>query len=290
MRRLSAAGAVMLVCLALGGAAALAQEASSSATSSAGLTIEPLFDVTLGAEALPQELSGVLVFRKVYPADQEISYGADFIPPNTFARYVESGSLGLKPHGEMTVIRDASTAPMVERMAAESETTVEPGDLFILSDVPYDEHGKDALGTMWHEGTEDAQVVGFAIRESSRCCSMSHSGMRSPWYATLAGDRVEAMIGQPIIVTMRRLYLEPGTILPQAGQDPTMWLVEEGGVTVSGLPSEPDGKEISMEVSTGSSFSDRTIPGTDSLTVTNTGSEPATLLETVVEPETPGSE
>ena len=55
-------------------------------------------------------------------------------------------------------------------MAAESETTVEPGDVFSLSDVPYDEYGKDALGTMWHEGSEDAQVVGFAIRESSRCC------------------------------------------------------------------------------------------------------------------------
>ena len=251
----------MLVFVALGGLPALGQDASPSATPGAGVTVEPLFAISLGADALPQELSGVLVFRKVYPADQEISYGADFIPPNTFVRYVESGSLGLKPHSEMTVIRDASTAPMVESMAAESETTVEPGDVFALADLPYDEYGKDALGTMWHEGTEDAQVVGFAIRESSRCCSMSHSGMRSPWYATLAGDKLEAMIGQPITVTMRRLHLEPGATLPPAGQDPTMWLVEEGGVTVSALPSEPDGKEISMDVPTGSSFSDRTFPG-----------------------------
>lgn len=55
-----------------------------------------------------------------------------------------------------------------------------------MADVPYDEYGKDALGTMWHECTEDAQVIGFAIRESSRCCSMSHSGIGVPW--TRSGD------------------------------------------------------------------------------------------------------
>jgi hypothetical protein len=284
MRKLWAASAAIVVCLAIGAMPALAQEAPSPAPSSAGLTIEPLFDVTLGAEALPQELSGVLVFRKVYPADQEISYGGGFIPPNTFVRYVESGSLGLRPHSEMTVICDASTEAVVEGVAAESEATVEPGDVFVLADVPYDEYGKDALGTMWHEGTGDAQVVGFAIREPSRCCSMSHSGMLSPWHATLAGDKLEAMIGQPITVTMRRLHLEPGATLPQAGQDPTMWLVEEGGVTVRALPSEPDGEEMTAEFPAGSSFSDRTLPGADSLTVTNIGSEPASLLETVIEP------
>ena len=91
------------------------------------------------------------------------------------------------------------------------------------------------------------------------------------------------MIGQPITVTMRRLHLEPGAALPQTGQVPTMWLVDEGGVTASALPSEPGGKEMMMEFPAGSSFSDRTFPGTDSLTVTNTGSEPATLLETVIE-------
>ena len=63
-----------------------------------------------------------------------------------------------------------------------------------------------------------------------------------------------------------------------------MWLVEEGAVTASALPSEPDGDEMSMAFAAGSSFSDRTFPGTDTLTVANSGSEPATLLETVIEP------
>jgi hypothetical protein len=113
---------------------------------------------------------------------------------------------------------------------------------------------------------------------------MSHRGMQSPWHATLSGDELEAMIGQPITVTMRRLRLAPGAALPQAGQLPTMWLAEEGGVTITALPSEPDGQEMTMEFTAGSSFSDRTFPGTDSLNVTNTGSEPATLMETVIEP------
>ena len=183
----------------------------------------------------------------------------------------------------MTVIRDASTAPAMEDVPAETETSVGPGDVFALVDVPWDEYGKDALGTMWHEGSEDAQVVGFAIRESSRCCSMTHSGMRSPWYATLSGDKLDAMIGQPITVTMRRLHLEPGATVAQTGLGPTMWLVDVGSVTVSALPSEPEGTAMSMDFPTGSSFSDRTFPGTNELTVTNTGTEPATLMETVIE-------
>ena len=216
MRRSWTACMAIVMCLALTGLPTVAQDSSPSATSSAEATVEPLFEITLGADALPQDLSGVLVFRKIYPLGGEISYGTGFIPPNSFVRYVESGSLGLKPHSEMTVIRDASTAAVVEDVPAESETSVGPGDVFALLDVPYDEYGKDALGTMWHEGTEDAQVVGFAIRESSRCCSMTHSGMRSPWYATLSGDKLNAMIGQPISVTMRRMHLEPGASLSQA--------------------------------------------------------------------------
>ncbi len=284
MRRSWTACMAIVMCLALTGLPTVAQDSSPSATSSAEATVEPLFEITLGADALPQDLSGVLVFRKIYPLGGEISYGTGFIPPNSFVRYVESGSLGLKPHSEMTVIREASTAAVVEDVPAESETSVGPGDVFALLDVPYEEYGKDALGTMWHEGTEDAQVVGFAIRESSRCCSMTHAGMRSPWYATLSGDKLNAMIGQPISVTMRRLHLEPGATLAQTSPGPTMWLVDAGSVTVSALPDEPDGKAMSMDFPTGSSFSDRTFPGAIELSVTNTGTEPATLMETVIEP------
>ena len=61
-------------------------------------------------------------------------------------------------------------------------------------------------------------------------------------------------------------------------------------MTVSALPSEPDGREMSMEFAADSSFSDRTFPGTDSLTVTNAGTEPATLLETVIEPAVAASQ
>jgi hypothetical protein len=79
MREPWAAGAVIVICLALG-VTALAQGASPSATSSTGVTVEPLVTISLGADALPQELSGALVFRKVYPVDRAISHGAGFIP------------------------------------------------------------------------------------------------------------------------------------------------------------------------------------------------------------------
>jgi hypothetical protein len=63
-----------------------------------------------------------------------------------------------------------------------------------------------------------------------------------------------------------------------------MWLVDAGSVTVSALPDEPDDKAMSMEFPTGSSFSDRTFPGAIELTVTNSSTGPATLMETVIEP------
>jgi hypothetical protein len=155
-----AAAAVLSLLLAV--APAAAQEAPA-VESPPGVTVEPLFEIDLGADALPEDLAGVLVFRKVYPVDSEISYNASFIPPNTFVRYIESGQLGLRPHAEMSIIRAGDT-PSVEIVPAEHEVVVGPGDTFIQGDLPYEEYGADALGSIWHEGSEDATVVGFAIR------------------------------------------------------------------------------------------------------------------------------
>ena len=54
-----------------------------------------------------------------------------------------------------------------------------------MTTCPGTSTGPQALGEMWTPG-EDASVVGFAIRESSRCCSMTHAGMLSPWNGTIA--------------------------------------------------------------------------------------------------------
>ena len=86
-----------------------------------------LFDVTLDAEAIPEDLAGILFFRKIYPTDQDISYVGGFIPPNTFVRYVESGELGIRPRSETQIIRAGSSWAEAELVAAGEEASSEPG-------------------------------------------------------------------------------------------------------------------------------------------------------------------
>lgn len=289
MNRILAAGAAAIVCLALALPSASAQVTSPAASPLDGVTVEPLFAFTLGEDALPAELSGVLVFRKVYPADQEISYTASFIPPNSFVRHVESGRLGLRPHGDMTVIRGGTTTPTFETVTAESDATVSPGDTFVMTDLPYDEYGRDALGTMWHEGADDATVVGFAVRESGRCCAMTHSGMLSPWHATLSGDELEAMIGHAVAFRMDKLHLAPGATLPLvADEPPTMRLVDAGTVTAT-IPGKDGAEERSMTFATGQSFADSMFPAGMAAVLGNAGTEPVVMLQLVIEPAAPGA-
>jgi hypothetical protein len=54
-----------------------------------------LVSVTLDENAIPEQLAGILFFRKIYPTDATIAYSPGFIPPNTFTRYVESGELAI---------------------------------------------------------------------------------------------------------------------------------------------------------------------------------------------------
>jgi hypothetical protein len=295
MRRLWAATAAIVLCLALGAVPAAAQAEGGAE----GITIEPLFKVDLGADGLPEDLSGVLVFRKVYPADMDISYGASFVPPNTFVRYVESGQLGLRSHGGMSVIRSGTTPPTIETVPAEADVTVGPGDVVVQADVPYEAYGHDALGTMWHEGAEDAVAVGFAIREASRCCAMTHAGMRSPWHATMAGDKVESLIGRPLTFRMDRVHIEPGATLPLATDEPpTMRLIDAGTLTAT-LSNGGDGDARSLVFASGRSFTDEALTRdlrflldedrAEAPVLANLGEDPVVLLQLVIEPIATGS-
>jgi hypothetical protein len=282
MPRILVIGAVVVLCLAGGVMPAAAQETPASPIE--GVTVEPMFVVDLGEEALPEELAGVLVFHKVYPIDMEIAYTGGFVPPNTFVRYVESGQLGVKPHAAMTIIRGADGASTTEAVAPEAETIIGPGDTFVQSDVPYDQYASGALGTMWHEGDADAVVYGFAIRESSRCCSMTHAGMVSPWHDTITAESLAPLIGKPITVSMERLRLDPGATLPlSADQPPTMWLVEAGTVTAS-VPGEGDPAARSLEYATGRSFSDLRMTRDLGFLMGHAPSEPPVLANLGAEP------
>ncbi len=171
-----------------------------------------LFEVTLDGDAIPEDLAGVLFFRKVYPTDQEVAYGPGFVPPNTFVRYVESGELAIRPRSDVQVIRAGGSWTDAEVVAADEEALLLPGDTFVMQDVPFEAFGSEALGSMTTPG-EDARVVGFAIRESSRCCSMTHSGMQSPWYHTLVKG-VEALRGEPVTLALLRWDVPAGAVLP----------------------------------------------------------------------------
>lgn len=244
-----------------------------------------LFELTLGADAIPEDLAGILVFRKIYATDLDISYGYGFVPPNTFVRYVESGELGIRPRSETQLVRAGSAWAEAEVIAADEEAVVGPGDTFVMHDVPWDQYGTEALGEMWTPG-EDASVVGFAIRESSRCCSMSHQGMRSPWYHTLLAG-VEELRGQPVTLRMLRWDAPVGVELPLLSDTPTLAAVDTGAVTATVIPDDPAGTQepARFEFRTGMTVQlPKTLDSAAAVSLEATGTEPAVVYQLSVEP------
>ncbi len=92
--------------------------------------------MTLDRDAIPEDLAGILFFRKIYPTDQTISFGRGFVPPNTFVRNVESGTLAITPRSAVQVIRAGTTWADAEVVAAGKEALVGPGDTFVMQDMP----------------------------------------------------------------------------------------------------------------------------------------------------------
>lgn len=247
--------------------------------------VTSLFEVTLDAEAIPDALAGILVFRKIYPTDLDISYVGGFIPPNTFVRHVESGELGIRPVSEVRIIRSGSSWADAEIVAAGDEAVVGPGDTFVMHDVPWDEYGPQALGEMWTPG-EDVRVVGFAIRESSRCCAMTHAGMQSPWYHTLLNG-VQELRGQPVTLTMLRSEIPVGAELPQLPAAPTLAAVDAGAITATIVPGDAAAAEepTTFEFGAGRSLQlPKTVTERDTVRYESTGTEPAVVYQLTVEP------
>jgi hypothetical protein len=208
---------------------------ASPAAQSSGLLI-----LTLDADALPAELAGILFFRKEYPTDREIAYGRGFVPPNTFVRYVESGELAIRPRSKVRILRAGSSWDDAEVIVYGQEAVVGPGDAFVMEDPPWSVYGSEALGEMSTPGA-DASVVGFAIRESSRCCAMSHQGMRSPWSHTLR-QGVDALRGAPVTLRITRWVLPTGASLPAAEAGVlTLRVVDAGRINGTVVPAaSPD--------------------------------------------------
>ena len=286
-----ALAAVVVVAVALGSVVAIPlvfrpAPAPAPGVQAALAQPETLVELTLDGDAIPEDLAGILFFRKVYPTDLDIAFGRGFVPPNTFVRYVESGTLAITPRSAVQVIRAGSTWAEAEIVAAGKETLVGPGDTFVMQDVPFDLLGSEALGTMSTPG-EDARVVGFAIRESSRCCAMTHAGMQSPWYHTLL-QGIEGLRGRPVSLRITRWDVPSGADLPPL-QDGTLALRAVDVGTISGTvvplaaasaPAEPR----ALTFAAGSAVQlPKTLEDGDTVRLSNDGAEVAVVYQLTVE-------
>ncbi len=248
-----------------------------------GAVSEELAAVTLDAEAIPEDLAGVLFFRKVYPTSSEISYSGGFVPPNTFARYVESGELGIRPLSETSVVRAGTTWDDAELIAGGDETVLQAGDAFVMHEVPWDEYGPQALGEMWTPG-EDARVVGFAIRENRRCCKMSHAGMQSPWYGTLA-EGVDALRGNPVTLRIDRWEVPAGEVLPATAADvPTIRFLDAGELVAHSPTGDGETEPVTFVFKPGRSLQLPKTVDVESLVFESTGTDQAVVYELRVQP------
>jgi hypothetical protein len=260
-----------------------ATEPTSPTTETPGVVPTVLLDLTFDGAVIPEDLVGVLFSRKRYPTDQEIVYGAGFIPPNTFIRHVESGSLGIRPRSETEVIRAGHTQADAEVVAAGAEAIVGSGDTFIQRDVPWHEYGSEALGEMWTPG-EDVVIFSLAIRERSRCCAMSHQGMVSRWYHTLSSG-VQELSDSPLRFRVQRWELPAGeSMAVTAAMTPTLWAVGAGMIEACPAePPSPDRDGCSASGTNSPIWSLSLSPGSE-MVLTNTDGGPAVLYELVVEP------
>jgi len=279
---------IITVALLAGSAIDVVGQSETETGPGTAATVDELFSVTLDEAAIPEDLAGILFFNKLYPTDMDITYGPGFVPPNTFVRYVETGELGVRPNSEIVVMRAGADATDAEVLAAGEEAVVAPGDTFVMTDIPYDEYGLEALGEMWTPA-EDAEVVGFAIRETSRCCSMSHAGMISPWYVTLSGSAVDEMRGQPVTLRVLRWDVSPGDSLPLSAETGAMLrFVEEGIVTASKVTGEAasssDEEPFTVEYKAGATIYPLSLDAGQMVAFSNAGDESAVVYELRVEP------
>ena len=171
-------------------------------------------------------------------------------------------------------------------MAADEETVLVPGDTFVMHDVPYGAFGSEALGTMSTPG-EDVRVVGFAIRESSRCCSMSHSGMRSPWYHTLV-QGVQELRGEPVTLGVVRWDVPAGAELPPLEDDLlALRAVDVGTITGTVVSAAPASVGLEPRTLTFGEGGPIQLPVTsqdgDTVRLSNEGPEAAVVYQLTVE-------
>jgi mannose-6-phosphate isomerase-like protein (cupin superfamily) len=183
--------------------------AQESGTPTAALTEEVWVDVTVPAEALPPSGPVFLgLFRIVWEEGAGYRYQEDV--PGVAVDCVVSGALTFRPAQDIAVIR-AEARQASERVAAETETLLDPGDCVVIgTDVHRDEH---------NAGNGPVDFVGVVIIPDNTpppagAPEAIAFGPLGYIYGGHWSGTADAPAG-PIELGLRRVTLGPGASLPQ---------------------------------------------------------------------------
>ena len=159
MRRLWAATAAMLVCLALGGLLAQAREASGEPGE---VTAELLFEVTLPPGVMSDELERINTGGLTVAPGVEAVLGTDIEPMRGRLLYVESGEIVVTPMVDSPVWQGgAALGGTPQTVPAGEAVQLAPGDLIFLPVVAASDIVSGATTTIANPGTEPAVLRGF---------------------------------------------------------------------------------------------------------------------------------
>jgi hypothetical protein len=159
MRRMWAAAAIMVVCLALGGVPVAAQEASGGPTE---VTSNVLFEVTLPPGVMSDELERINTEGLTIAPGVEAVLGTDIEPIRGRLLYVESGEIVVTPMVDSPVWLGGAALSGSPGIAPGAEpVTLVPGDLIFLPVVAASDIVSGATTTIANPGTEPAVLRGF---------------------------------------------------------------------------------------------------------------------------------
>ena len=157
MRRMWAAGAAMVVCLALGGLPVAAQDASP-----AGAQDEVLYEITVPPEAIPDRLGKIVVDEWTVDSGTDVSIPYDNEGILGRGMYLESGELTVTPaYDALLWTGEAARGGSQVIAPAGEEVALAAGDVLLLPAVPRDQLDPTAEVGIANPGTTDAQVFAF---------------------------------------------------------------------------------------------------------------------------------
>jgi hypothetical protein len=159
MRRLSAVGSVIVVCLALGGLPALAQETSGEPE---GLATELLFEATLPPGAMGGYLERINSGGLTVAPGAEAVIGIDNEGMRGRFLYVESGQIAITPMVDSPVwLEGAALGGSAGVARAGEEALLQPGDLIFIPVLAVEDLVPGATIVVVNRGSEPAVTRGF---------------------------------------------------------------------------------------------------------------------------------